>query len=153
MLYLVQHGEAVSKEQNPDRPLSAQGESDVTRMASFLAGAGISIDRIVHSGKTRAKQTAGILAKSIAESGASEVLDGLNPNDPVKAFADQLLTWNTPTMVVGHLPFMAKLVSHLLIQKTEPSVVTYQPGSVVCMVKDDEQHWSIQWMVTPALLA
>lgn len=152
MLYLVQHGEAVSKEEDPDRPLSTQGESDVTQMAAFLANTGISVDRIVHSGKTRAKQTAGIFAKFISENGATEAVKGINPNDSVEAFADQLEAWNTPTMVVGHLPFMAKMVSHLMVQRSDFALLKYQPGSVVCMAKDDEGKWLLQWMVIPTLL-
>lgn len=152
MLLLVQHGQAVSKEQDPDRPLSSQGEAEVSRMAEFLAAGGIMVDRIVHSGKTRAKQTAKILAKSISESGTIEVIDGINPNDTVTTFADHVTTWNSPALVVGHLPFMEKLVAHLTAPDSKLPVVTYQPGSVVCVAKDDSRHWVIQWMVTPQLL-
>jgi phosphohistidine phosphatase len=152
MLFLVQHGQAVSKEQDPDRPLSSHGEADVSHMATFLAAAGITVDRIVHSGKNRAKQTAAILAKSISEGGTIEVMDGINPNDSIAAFADKVATWNTPVMVVGHLPFMAKLVTHLAAPDSEQAVVAYQPGSVVCMARDDSGHWAIQWLVRPELL-
>ncbi|MGD8569161.1 MAG: phosphohistidine phosphatase SixA [Gammaproteobacteria bacterium] len=152
MLYLVQHGQAVSKDQDPDRPLSSQGESDVSRMAALLAAAGIVVDRIVHSGKTRAEQTAAILANSLSDSGTIEVVDGINPNDSVAAFADQVVGWNTPVMVVGHLPFMAKLVTRLAVPDREQPVVEYQPGTVVCMAPDDSGHWAIQWMVRPELL-
>ena len=36
-LYLVQHGLAQPKDENPERPLSDRGRTDVGRMASFLA--------------------------------------------------------------------------------------------------------------------
>jgi len=35
-VYLVQHGEAVSKEENPDRPLSEKGAADVLFFISML---------------------------------------------------------------------------------------------------------------------
>ncbi len=60
-IYLVQHGKPVPKEENPDKPLSNQGKEDVERVASFLMKAGIKVDDIFHSGKTRAMQTAEIM--------------------------------------------------------------------------------------------
>ena len=152
MLYLVQHGEAVTKEVDADRPLSSEGNNAISRMAAFLSEAGISVDRVLHSGKTRAKQTAEIISKSISESGLAETISGINPNDPVYEFIAQIETFNTPTMVVGHLPFMAKLVSELLINSNELVLVEYQPGSVVCLGKDENNKWKLNWMVRPELL-
>ena len=39
-LYLVQHGAALPKQQDPARALSSQGVQEVTRMAAMLAAAG-----------------------------------------------------------------------------------------------------------------
>ncbi|WP_455201915.1 phosphohistidine phosphatase SixA [Kaarinaea lacus] len=152
MLYLVQHGEAVTKEVDPDRPLSTEGNNAVSRLAAFLSSAGISVDRVLHSGKTRAKQTAEIFSKSISESGLTEAISGINPNDPVDEFATFVEQFNTPTMVVGHLPFMAKLVSELLISSDDVALVEYQPGSVLCLDKDENNKWKINWMVRPELI-
>ena len=41
-LYLVQHGAAVSKEIDPERPLSQEGRAEVRKVASYLA-AGLGI--------------------------------------------------------------------------------------------------------------
>ena len=152
MLYLVQHGEAVSKDIDPDRPLSSDGLNDVTRMTAFLSNASISVDRVLHSGKTRAKQTAEIFAKSIAESGLTEAVAGINPNDPVVEFVPFIEALNTPTMIVGHLPFMAKLVAQLAINRDDIALVEFQPGSVVCLGKDENNHWNVNWMLRPELL-
>jgi phosphohistidine phosphatase len=53
-LYLVQHGEAVSKDIDPDRPLTAAGRQDIELLASFLWRHRVSVSRIIHSGKARA---------------------------------------------------------------------------------------------------
>lgn len=151
-LYLVQHGEALSKEVDPDRPLSPRGKSDVGKVTAFLQQAGISVDRILHSGKTRARQSADILAEALLEQGDVEAVDGIGPNDPVEAFPATLHPFNQDTMVVGHLPFMARLVSYLLSGQSEAETVAYEPGSVVCLVRDEEQHWRIEWMLRPNLL-
>ena len=152
MLYLAQHGEAVAKEVDPDRPLSINGKDAVTRMAAFLKNAGISVELVLHSGKTRTKQTAEIIAKSICESGATETISAINPNDPVSEFIKHVERFNTPTIIVGHLPFMAKLISKLLIGRDDITLVEYQPGSVVCLSKTDDNHWTIHWMLRPELL-
>ena len=152
MLYLVQHGDAVPKQQDADRPLSAQGMADVTRIAEFLQKAGISVDRVLHSGKTRAKQSAEILALAISESGVIETLPGIDPNDAVVDIAEQITQFITPTVIVGHLPFMAKLVSFLLLGKDDVELVAYQPGSIVCLDNNQESRWTINWMIRPELV-
>ena len=62
-LYLVQHGEAHAKNVDPERPLTERGHGDVARLAAFLSRAGVRVERVIHSGKLRAEQTAGVLAK------------------------------------------------------------------------------------------
>ena len=152
MLYLVQHGEAVTKEIDPDRPLSSDGKDAVMRLATFLSNQGISVDRVLHSGKTRARETAEIFAKSIAESGLTEAISGINPNDPVEKFVTDIEGLTAPTMIVGHLPFMAKLVSQLILHSDDVALVEYQPGSVVCLNKADNNNWTISWMIRPELI-
>ena len=152
MLYLVQHGDAVLRDKNPDRPLSDQGDRDIRKIANFLSKAGISVDKVLHSGKTRAKQTAEILAHVIAESGAIVYLPGLDPNDSVEPIAHQIEKLVTPTMIVGHLPFMAKLVGFLITHNDNSELIAYQPGTVVCLEKDKNARWQIHWMIRPSLI-
>jgi len=59
-VYLVRHGKAKSKEEDPERHLTERGAEEVRRVARFLAAAGIQVSKILHSGKTRARQTAEI---------------------------------------------------------------------------------------------
>jgi phosphohistidine phosphatase len=148
-LYLVQHGEAVPKEIDPDRPLSLQGENDIKRVAGFLKASGIPVNRILHSGKTRARQTADIMAHNLLENSQVETIDGIAPNDPVEAFAGNIPTLDTDVMIVGHLPFMAKLVAWLVTADESQPLVMYQPGSVVCLEQDASCNWQIQWMIRP----
>ena len=150
-LYLVQHGEAVAKEIDVDRPLSTQGASDAKNVAMFLSDAGIKVSRIQHSGKTRAKQTAEIFADALAVKDQVTAISGINPNDAVDDFINRLNEYTDDTMVVGHLPFMAKLVAQLITKKIEIILTAYQPGSVVCLAKDEEDCWQIAWMLRPEL--
>ena len=152
-LYLVQHGEARAKEVDPDRPLTEQGQADIDRLAAFLKQAGIQVYRVIHSGKLRAQQTAEQLAKAIAPGVELETSGLINPNDNPKAFDWQSESWDRDTLIVGHLPFMGKLVSHLLIDDETRPITAYQPGSIVCLEHNNEAHWQINWMIRPELLS
>lgn len=151
-LYLVQHGEAAAREIDPARPLTEQGRADVEQMAAFLKTAGVRAERVIHSGKLRAQQTAELLAKAIAPAVQVEISDIINPNDNPAAFDWQSNSWNKDTLIVGHLPFMSKLVSHLVTGNPEQPVTAYQPGSVVCLEHGGEKQWQINWMLRPELL-
>ena len=150
-LYLAQHGEAKSKEQDPERPLTDKGKLDVEHVANFLQSAEVHVDKVVHSGKLRAEQTASILAFSIADGASLEVNENINPNDDPKVFLTSIESLNQDTLVVGHLPFMAKFVSSLLINEEQNNICAYQPGTVVCLEKTDN-CWSINWMLRPELI-
>jgi phosphohistidine phosphatase len=76
----------------------------------------------------------------------------INPDDNPGAFDWQSESWDRDTLVVGHLPFMARLVSHLLIENENKPVTAYEPGSIVCLESADNAHWQIDWMIRPALL-
>lgn len=151
-LYLVQHGEALAKDVDPDRPLSPGGEKDIRNMAGFLQAAGVGVDRVLHSGKLRARQSAEILVEALLAGGAPETIEGIGPNDPVEEFSTIIDQFDRDTMVVGHLPFMARMVSCLVNGQSEPAIVDYKPGSVVCLEQDGEEHWRVQWLLRPGLL-
>ena len=151
-LYLVQHGEAVSKQEDPARPLSEQGMQDVQAVAAFLGDAGIKLARVWHSGKRRAEQTAEILARVVLSGGRAEVIEGISPNDPVGEFATDADVWEEDTLVAGHLPFMSRLVSLLTTGETDTGLVQYQPGSLVCLERVDAERWVILWMIRPDML-
>jgi phosphohistidine phosphatase len=152
-LYLLQHGEACAKDIDPDRPLTDRGKADVDRLASFLKHADVSVERVIHSGKLRAVQTAERLAKAIAPGAELESSGIINPNDNPKAFDWQSDSWDRDTLVVGHLPFLAKLVSHLVVEDDSRAITAYRPGSIVCLQRENATHWQIDWMIRPELLS
>ena len=151
-LYLVQHGEAYAKEVDPDRPLTDHGKADVQRLAAFLQRANIQVARLIHSGKLRAVQTADILAGAIAPGIELEISGLINPKDNPKAFDWQQGSWIKDTLIVGHLPFMAKLASHLLMGDDGRLITAFVPGSIVCLQHQNDNHWQINWMIRPELL-
>ncbi len=148
-LYLVQHGEALPKERDPDRPLSEAGRADVERLADFLAQRRVRAARVFHSGKTRARQTAELLARALG--GACEGRSGLAPNDRTEDVANEASRWTDDVALVGHLPFVGRLAARLVVGREDPGVAAFQPGSMLCLERDDDGVWTISWMLRPEL--
>ena len=149
-LYLVQHGDAVPEQLDPERPLSAAGRRDVEAVARLLASKAMRAERVAHSGKLRARQTAELLAAALAPGKVPEIMTGPNPNDPVEPMARGIANWTSDVMLVGHLPFMGKLVGHL-VAGDERKLVAFVPGTVVCLEQGEAGPWVITWMVRPEL--
>jgi phosphohistidine phosphatase len=152
-VYLVRHGEAVSSQFDPQKPLSKQGFADVRKVASLIKPLGISVEHVWHSGKLRAAQTAKILAGAVVvEKDCSEHKD-LGPNDDITIIADELEAYDTDLTVVGHLPFLAYLTSLLVAGNQTANVIAFDAGSIACLNRSDPGQWQIEWMLTPELLA
>jgi phosphohistidine phosphatase len=151
-LYLVQHAKALSEERDSARPLSEAGKEDVRNMAAFLARRGLAVAKIAHSGKLRARQTAELLAEALTPRPSLAERSGLNPNDPPDELARELAKWREDTMLVGHLPFMGRLVALLVAGEPHADIVAFSPGSVVCLEAAGAGAWSLAWMLSPELL-
>lgn len=151
--YLVQHAEALPREENPERPLSGKGQADIIKVAAFISEhQKISLNTIVHSEKTRAQQTAEILAEYLRPHKGVIYENGLDPlADPVP-WVNRLNSSEEDIMVVGHLPHLSRLAALLLCQDETKNVVTFQMGGVVCLERGDEDSWSILWMVVPQII-
>lgn len=150
-LYVMQHAEALSKEADPARPLSAQGEKDAAAMANWLKSQSPQLGRIVHSGKRRAEQTAALVAGIVAPGLAIGEQPGLAPNDDVGHFVAVLAAWNEDSLVVGHLPFVARLVGALLVCSEPQTHLAFRPGTLACLESSPDQMWQLLWMVRPEL--
>jgi phosphohistidine phosphatase len=151
-LYLVQHAKAESKDVNPERPLTEEGRRDISEVAAFIKTLSLSVDYLWHSGKTRARQTAEILAEVITVRDETAAHDGLAPNDDVKTIKEQIISANNDIMIVGHMPFVAKLASLLLTGSESPGIVTFRQGGIVCLSCENDSQWQIDWMIIPDLL-
>lgn len=150
-LFLVQHGESLPKEQGPERGLSDAGIATVIRIACIAMDQNVVVDRILHSGKERARQTAEIIAKALPPQVEIQAETGLNPMDDVRAFAAGLNNKDR-LMLVGHLPFMARLASYLVTGSAEAQVCQFQNGGIVCLDQvDATENWLIRWMLVPRL--
>ena len=152
-LYLVRHGTAKAESEDPRRGLTEKGKQTVERMADFLAGLRISLHRIDHSEKLRARQTAAILAVRLHPAEGIREVSGLAPNDDVEPLCHELESESKNLMLVGHLPFLSLLVSRLLGVSTNKLLVEFETAGVVRLDRMGRGPWVIRWVLTPAVLS
>lgn len=151
-LYLVQHAEAKSKEEDPNRDLTAKGRSDISKAADFLAKLDLKVSQVVHSGKTRALSTAETLAAALKPPQGVSQTDGLAPLDDPKIWADRVSDVTEDTVLVGHLPHLARLAALLLCGDQEKGVVNFKMGGLVCLSRSAAGQWGLEWMLIPEVL-
>lgn len=149
-VYLAQHGLAKEKSEDAERPLSDQGREDMARVAGFLSlFEKPRPERIVHSGKLRAEQTAEMFAEGWGNLPVERALD-LDPNADPSIWSAHLASMSGDVMLVGHLPHLQRLAGLLLCSDAEREVVRFRNAGVVCLEKK-EQAWSVCWQINPTL--
>jgi phosphohistidine phosphatase len=152
-LYLVQHGAAKSEAEDPQRGLSDEGQRTVEAIPEFLLSVHLPVDRIEHSEKLRARQTAEILAARLRPVEGTKQVTGMAPNDDVGPILSRLEKESSKNlMLVGHLPHLSRLVARLLGLSTDRTVVQFQMGGVVCLDRGEAGQWILRWALVPELL-
>lgn len=149
-LYLVQHAAAHSQEEDPDRGLTEQGRREADRLARHAhATAGVTAQRIFHSGKLRARQTAEIWQAAVA-SALLEEAEGLGPLDAPELWAERLRDLGQDIMLVGHLPHLERLTSLILTGQPDLRPVAFENAGVCCLERDAEGAWVLRFALTPS---
>lgn len=152
-LFLVQHGAAKSETEDPQRSLTAEGTKTLEHMAEYLSSLRLHVDRIEHSGKERARQTAEIMAAHLRPEGGTPQVAGLSPNDDVGPMRERLQNESGRLMIVGHLPYLSRLLSVLLGVQQDRALVVFQMGGVVHLEREDNGEWRLRWILAPELLS
>jgi phosphohistidine phosphatase len=157
-IYLIQHAKSKSKEEDSARPITDQGKKTVEMIGAHLARLGISFDRVFHSGKLRAEQTAEILVDNLKINVKVEAHAGLDPLDRVEPItywlSEQSRQGLRSVAIVGHLPFLDRLASLLVAGNETSGVVAFQHAGVVRLApKAEGQGYTVRWVLTPELIA
>ena len=150
-LYLVQHGKSLPKDQDPDQGLSEEGKAETEMIAKTAKEKGVTVSQIRHSVKTRARQTAEILAQALAPNQGVQEISGIKPMDNV-AEAAANLDPSENVMLIGHLPFMERMTAFLVTGSIDKPIFKFQNSGIVCLDKDpDTQAWVILWALLPKI--
>jgi len=148
-LYLVQHGQSLAKELDPNRGLSVEGRNEIVQVANIASNSDITVSTIFHSGKLRTSQTAELFAEHL-KTDTIEKIDGLLPLDSVTSFADHF-HFDDRSMIVGHLPFLNRLTSYLITGDQDISVIKFQNAGIICLDQDNTNRWFIKWAIMPVI--
>jgi phosphohistidine phosphatase len=151
-LYLVQHGDALPRDIDPDRPLSERGRADIARLAEWLSGRNVGVARILHSGKARARETAELLLPLVQSDKHIYESQGLLPNDSPEAFLRRLSDPNEDTLVASHMPFVARTVSQALTHAPDRRLIEFLPGSIAGLERKQGASWHLFLFARPEVL-
>ena len=143
LLYLIQHAEAKKEEEDPLRGLTDKGFQDTKKSAAYAADLRLRASKIFHSGKTRAMQTAQVLAEHLKCENISET-DGLAPMDDPQIWFERISKMNEDIMLVGHLPHLANLASLILCGDKDKNIVNFKMAGIVCLKRFDDSKWSVE---------
>ena len=148
-LYLARHGDYELDRTKALDVLSEKGITDITQLANSLKQRNLHVRRIWHSEKNRARQTAEILAQGVICDELPVVHAGINPEDDVTIIASEIVHEPDDILIVGHLPFMNKLVSQLVTGNINAEIIHFETGTLVCLEQKGKMQWMIDWVMTP----
>ncbi|MEM2983020.1 MAG: phosphohistidine phosphatase SixA, partial [Candidatus Bathyarchaeia archaeon] len=124
-IYLMQHGEALPEDVDPERGLSKEGERQARASGKALKMLEVDVNLIVTSTKKRAKQTALIVASELGypenEIVVSELFDPLSPAERAVDFLKGYQK-KEKILVAGHLPSLGEIASFLLCKDSRCAV-------------------------------
>ena len=142
-LYLVQHGDALTEDVDPERRLSDRGQADIERLLAWLVTNKVTVSKICHSGKARARQTAELLGFVLEAGGEVRSEEGLGPNDPPEAFLNGLQNVDEDILIAGHLPFVARVLSQAVTGSADQQLAEFRPGSIAVVERDKSGAWQL----------
>jgi phosphohistidine phosphatase len=149
-VYIVRHADALAGADDAIRPLSAKGRKQSAVIGAFLKRIGVSVDAVWQSELLRAQQTAGIIAKKI-KAKKPVTVKGLAPDDRVSSIGKRLNAFKGNLMVVGHGPFMPRLITMLLGSTEGRPIVDLKKGGAACLETDEAGKWTLVWCVEPGI--
>ncbi len=107
------------------------------------------MEEVLHSGKTRAKETAEIIASELGV--RVREVSGLDPLADPSEWAERLKGMKEDVLLVGHLPHLSRLAG-LLLTGGQLEFVKLSSGGALCLEKEEEGGWSLIWLVSPGIL-
>ena len=129
----MQHGQALSEEQDPQRHLSPEGKAQIERTAIALKKMSVSLDLIISSPKARATESAKIIADTLSYPlNEIEITDTLTPNSSPEDFINFLAGFKDRerVFVAGHLPSLHNIALWLLCESCNINV-KFEMGGVL----------------------
>ena len=117
----------------PSAGLPITGMEHARRMGEFLSFMGTELDIIIHSTKKRACETAQAITRSLRPKKEVREENGLAPNDDPAAWVARINEMTEDTAIVGHLPFLDRLLGLLVLGDADRKMIDLAPVGTVCL--------------------
>ena len=143
-LFLIRHGEAVEGQIDDRRPLSATGRQQVWAAAEFYRRSAAGIIVFWHSTKLRAQQTAEIFCDVVRPQAALIEKPYLAPHSPVDDILKDIAGAHGDSAVVGHMPFMSRLLSRLVLVGGAGPQPRFPVAGTQVLSRDSQGIW--KWL-------
>lgn len=143
-LYLLRHGKAIRKDEDQTRPLTARGERQVIQVGRLAAGRGMKVDRVLHSPKMRARQTAELFCREALPEAKLETVDWMLPGDEVDPWVERLQIEDQDLLLVGHNDFMERLAEQLLGR-----FLRFRTSTLGAFERNPDGEWDLVWLENP----
>ncbi len=162
LLYLVRHAHALNEAENPERPLSPRGRTQMLRLAAFIRGnPAFQPAQLWHSPLLRSSETAALLATQLPHEMIRVETPGLLPEDDPEPMARrvEMHSPDIPLALVGHEPHLSALASLLLTGKPHRSAFQLKKSAIIALENTGETHkkngrpkWRVRWHLSPELI-
>jgi phosphohistidine phosphatase len=160
-LFFLRHARACARSPKwrPDgaRPLTREGEKKMFNVAGGIKSLELSFDLILTSPHIRAYRTAEILGESFGPKKVFETKNLVSEAEP-KPVIDEInenFSRLNEIVLVGHEPFMTRLISILLSGKEDLAIDLRKAG--LCKLSIKTLHFgkcaTLDWLMTPGQLA
>jgi len=150
MIYLIRHADAVSADEDPERPLSEKGRRQVGEVCEILRrGPGFKPAEIWHSPLARSRETAELLARGLGLSAPIVLKPGLEPEDDPGKIADGLAAEDRDIALVGHEPHLGSLAA-LMIEGAGRAgeCIPFRKAGVMALLRKG-RRWRPEWLARP----
>ena len=158
-LFILRHAIAVPRgtpgyDEDSERPLTSEGRKKLRRIAKTMAKMELSFDLILSSPYVRARDTAEIAAKILGARKKLKFSDHLVSHGSAEALVNQLKSHyhsQRYVLLVGHEPYLSKLISVLLTGEPDLSLTLKKGG--LCKLTVEKLRYgrcaTLEWLLAP----
>lgn len=144
-LFLIRHAIAEDGRDDDARALSKKGARRFDQTVKLLRALDVRFDRVLHSPKLRAVQTADRLRPLVDGTfGVTDLLVG----EPTKALLEACV--GERVAFVGHEPALSALLSWLIAGDVDTASVELKKGAVACLAGEPVPGgMTLRWLLPP----
>ncbi len=164
-LFILRHGlaaelgdDGLPKDlKDADRPLTPKGKQRLWRTTEAMQAMEIKFDMVISSPLLRAMQTAQIVTEAMALRKRLILTDNLAPNGSPKLLIEQINQLDSRVkniLLVGHEPYLSKLIALLCLGNTTASLDLKKGGLAKMELKKlrGARCATLAWLLTPKQL-